>query len=151
MHIFLKILLIIIFLLPALSSNSQDRCGTVLYNQLLQKKHPSRPSEKIFEQWIKEKKRESEIRNRALGRMKSNEELYIIPVVVHVIHTGEEIGEGVNISDAQILSQIEVLNEDFRRLNADTVNTPDEFKLVAVDTGIEFKLSLRDPVGNPTD
>ncbi|MFC2123462.1 choice-of-anchor J domain-containing protein [Bacteroidota bacterium] len=151
MHKFLKDLAFIIFLIPALSSNSQDRCGTVLYNQLLEQKHPSRPSEKIFEQWIKEKKRESEIRNRILGRMKIHEEIYIIPVVVHVIHKGESVGEGTNISEAQIISQIEVLNEDFRRQNADTVNTPDMFKSVAVDTGIEFRLALRDPSGNPTN
>ena len=42
-----------------------------------------------------------------------------IPVVVHVLHRGEPVGTGRNISDAQIQSQIDVLNEDFRRLNAD--------------------------------
>jgi len=75
----------------------------------------------------------------------------VIPVVVHVIHNGEEVGQGVNISEEQIFSQIEVLNEDYRRLNPDTVNTPDMFKQVAVDTGIEFKLALRDPEGDPTN
>ena len=40
-----------------------------------------------------------------------NPNLKIIPVVVHVIHDG-----GVsNISDAQIQTQIDILNEDFRK------------------------------------
>ena len=47
--------------------------------------------------------------------------LIVIPVVVHVLHRGEAVGSGRNISLAQIQSQIEVLNEDFRRLNADAV------------------------------
>ena len=38
-----------------------------------------------------------------------------IPVVVHVVYNNNT----ENISDAQVLSQITVLNDDFRRLNAD--------------------------------
>lgn len=74
-----------------------------------------------------------------------------IPVVVHVIHDGEAIGTGTNISEAQILSQIEVLNEDYQMLNADTGSTPDVFKPFAADLEIEFKLAVRDPDGNPTN
>ena len=48
-----------------------------------------------------------------------------IPVVVHILyHQSEE-----NISDEKVFSQIRILNESFRRLNADTVNTPDAFKI----------------------
>ncbi|MBT8195482.1 MAG: PKD domain-containing protein, partial [Bacteroidia bacterium] len=71
----------------------------------------------------------------------------IIPVVVHVIH---EYGPE-NISKAQILDQIRILNEDFRRTNADTVNTPSAFLPVAADCNIEFKLATIDPNGNCTD
>lgn len=60
-----------------------------------------------------------------------------IPVVVHVIlHTSAE-----NISNAQIESQIDILNEDFRRNNADASNTPSDFTSVAADVEIEFILS----------
>jgi len=69
-----------------------------------------------------------------------------VPVVVHVVHrTATE-----NISDAQIQSQIAVLNQDFRRSNADAVNTPAPFAAVAVDTRIEFALAVRDPNCQPT-
>jgi PKD repeat protein len=69
-----------------------------------------------------------------------------IPVVVHVVyHTPEQ-----NISNAVVQSQIDVLNKDFRRLNADTVNTPPPFKPLGGDTRIEFVLAKRDPLGNPS-
>ncbi len=73
-----------------------------------------------------------------------------IPVVVHVLHQGEAVGTGRNISVAQIQSQIDVLNEDFRRLNADRTNTPAAFAGVASDPGFEFRLACQDPNGNAT-
>lgn len=73
-----------------------------------------------------------------------------IPVVVHVIHEGEAVGVGTNLSNAQVLSQIEVLNEDYQKLNADTSNTPSAYKPFAANLEIEFKLAVRDPDGNLT-
>lgn len=70
----------------------------------------------------------------------------IIPTVVHVIHQG-----GVeSISDEQVLSQFDVLNADFRRLNTDTVDTREIFRPVAADMGIEFCLATLGPDGQPT-
>jgi hypothetical protein len=74
----------------------------------------------------------------------------IIPVVVHIIHFGEAIGTGRNISDAQIRSQIEVLNQDYRRLNANRTATPFAFQSVAGDARIEFRLACLDPNGAST-
>ncbi len=74
----------------------------------------------------------------------------VIPVVVHVIHDGEPIGMGKNLSVAQIQSQIDVLNEDFRRLNADIYSIPSPFRGASMDTRIQFCLAVRDPAGNPT-
>ncbi len=65
-----------------------------------------------------------------------------IPVVVHVIYrTSNE-----NISEAQINSQIQVLNDDFRRMNSDATNTWSQ----AADTQIEFCLATVDPNGSAT-
>lgn len=65
-----------------------------------------------------------------------------IPVVVHVVYnTSSE-----NISDAQILSQITVLNDDFRRMNSDADNVWPQ----AADSQIEFCLASIDPSGNAT-
>jgi hypothetical protein len=69
-----------------------------------------------------------------------------IPVVVHVIwHDPSE-----NISDAQIFSQLDVMNEDFRKLNADTGVVRPLFAPIAGDAQIEFCLAQRDPQGNPS-
>ncbi|HEX2628226.1 MAG TPA: zinc metalloprotease, partial [Chitinophagaceae bacterium] len=64
-----------------------------------------------------------------------------IPVVVHILYHQQN----ENISDAQVNKQIEILNECFRRLNADTSNTPTRFAGVAADCEIEFQLAVSDP------
>jgi Pregnancy-associated plasma protein-A/Secretion system C-terminal sorting domain len=66
-----------------------------------------------------------------------------IPVVVHVIYSNSN----ENISDAQILSQIQVLNDDFRRMNSDADNTWSQ----AADTQIQFCMATVDPNGNATN
>ncbi len=70
-----------------------------------------------------------------------------IPVVVHVIYNTLE----QNISDTQIQSQINVLNADFRRFNADAASTPSAFVGVAADARLEFALAARDPNCKPTN
>ena len=73
---------------------------------------------------------------------KSVNGIITIPVVFHVVYrTSTE-----NISDAQIASQMQVLNDDFRRMNSDVDNTWPQ----AADTQIEFCLASFDPSGNPT-
>ena len=69
-----------------------------------------------------------------------------IPVVVHVVWNKEE----ENISDAQIQSQIDVLNQDFRKLNPDISQVPDPWKDITADLQIEFFLATKDPDGNST-
>lgn len=68
--------------------------------------------------------------------------IYRIPVVVHVVHNGQEVGTGPNISEAQVQSQIEVLNEDFRKKAGTNGDNS-----IGVDTQIEFYLAERDPDG----
>ncbi|MFT6760154.1 MAG: hypothetical protein ACJATS_001334 [Psychroserpens sp.] len=72
--------------------------------------------------------------------------IYQVPVVVHIVYnTPQE-----NISNELVYAQIARLNKDFRRLNADSVDTRAEFLPVAGDAGIEFYLAGIDPDGNPT-
>jgi hypothetical protein len=72
-----------------------------------------------------------------------------IPVVVHVVHNPASPAE--NISKAQIDSQIDVLNQDFRATNPDRVGVPSVWTNLIADCEIEFKLAEADPDGNPTD
>jgi len=74
-------------------------------------------------------------------------EVITIPVVVHVVNYAPD---PFLISDEKIHSQIVVLNKDFRKLNPDHLNTPDEFINLVADVGIEFRLATVDPDGNPT-
>ena len=68
-----------------------------------------------------------------------------IPCVIHVIwRTASQ-----NISTAQAQSQIDVLNEDFRRTNSNASSTLSQFLGVAADTEIQFCLATQDPQGNP--
>jgi len=66
--------------------------------------------------------------------------VYTIPVVVHVIHLGEAVGTGSNISDSQIAGAITGLNNRYRNLIGNSL-----------DIGIEFCLALRDPNGNASN
>ena len=75
----------------------------------------------------------------------SSPSIIIIPVVVHVVYNRDD----QNISAALIKSQIDILNKDFRRLNADASNTPASFRGMAADTYIEFRLAAFDPQGKP--
>jgi hypothetical protein len=72
--------------------------------------------------------------------------VHTIPVVVHIVYNTPE----QNLADSVIFNQIDRLNEDFRRLNADTVNLRDTFQTVVGDSFIEFELATEDPDGNPT-
>ncbi len=69
-----------------------------------------------------------------------------IPVVVHVVYNTTT----QNISTAQIQSQIDRLNLDFRKLNTDWTSTPSVWQSLVADYQIEFCLASRDPNGNTT-
>ena len=127
-------------------TRAQDKCGTVEHTNILLEKRLLREEREGFEEWLKEKRSLRELRASALDEMT----LIRIPVVIHIIHKGEAIGTGSNLSEEQILSQIKVLNTDFKRLNADSINTPTEFSAVAGKINIEFVLAKQDPNGQPT-
>ena len=82
------------------------------------------------------------ILEKSLYQGKVDGEVITIPVVVHVLYTNTTN----NISDAQIASQMQVLNQDFRRTNPDADNTWSQ----AADTEIQFQLASIDPNGNAT-
>jgi hypothetical protein len=72
--------------------------------------------------------------------------VYNIPVVVHVLWNTT----AQNISDAQIQSQIDVLNKDYQLLNADTSLVPTAFKSVVADCRVQFCMAQRTPAGLAT-
>jgi len=69
-----------------------------------------------------------------------------IPIVVHVVYKTA----AQNISDAQIKSQIDVLNADYRAKNTDISTVPAPFQPLIGDPRLQFELATTDPAGNPT-
>ncbi|TAE07469.1 MAG: hypothetical protein EAY72_14065 [Bacteroidetes bacterium] len=127
------------------------RCGSELNLPLIQQTNPMR-YQRIMELEEHTRRYVTTINNSTQNsRLVNPNSIIVIPVVVHVLHRGEAIGTGRNISLAQIQSQINILNEDFRRLNADRINTPIAFQTVAGDANLEFRLACVDPTGNITN
>ncbi|WNJ16327.1 M43 family zinc metalloprotease [Pontibacter sp. G13] len=121
--------------LVAQQTHDHEKCGTVHAWEMDNAQHPNMESREDFERWLQQQM--------AAGR--SSDTLITIPVIVHVIHQGENVGAGTNLSQSQIMSQFEVLNEDFRRKwNSPGHNThPD-----GADIKIEFCPAVVDTQGN---
>jgi len=97
----------------------------------------------VFEEWF------SKLEKSEFNRSAVNEdEIYTIPVVVHVLHNGEAIGVGKNLSDERVKGQIDILNNDYGKKEG----TPGfNINPVGVDTRIRFCLASLDPNGLPTN
>ena len=86
---------------------------------------------------------EKQIQQKMASSFKVDGSIITIPVVVHIVYNNAR----ENISLAQIQSQIDVLNEDFRRTNSDKENKWSQ----AADIEVEFCLASVDPNGQPTN
>ena len=72
--------------------------------------------------------------------------IYTIPVIVHVVYNTTT----QNISDAQINSQITVLNQDYQKLNSDVGLVPSVWTSLVANAQIRFCLATIDPNGAAT-
>lgn len=118
-------------------------CGTTQYEALLKKKNPNRQNKGQFEAWIAPKVAQAKSK-RLQKDGNNNNEVVTIPVVFHVIHNGSPVGTNENIADGQLLSQIEVLNEDFRKLEGSNGFNDNP---VGADMEINFCLAKQNPDG----
>ncbi len=140
-RILLSVLLFSVFTIHH-SALAQRNCATMsLYQQVIQ----NDPQQAIEYQNTKAQNRQYV--NAHIGE--TSKAIVTIPVVVHVVYNGAT----QNISDAQIQSQIAILNKDFRKLNTDVVptNVQTAFGSLRADSQIEFCLAVRDPNGNTTN
>lgn len=129
----------------AISPSGYVRCISNEYEEYLREQDPTRQTPAEFEAWIKpiiaQYQANGETNSQSGG-------IITIPVVVHVIHSGQPVGIAPNITDAQVQSQITVMNNDFRRI----AGTPGfNTNPVGADTQIQFVLAKVDPNGNPTN
>lgn len=118
-----------------------DKCITMYNDSVLRAKYPQMGTLDEFEKTL-QKRIETIKQLERTGRLKAA--VITIPVVVHVVHAGEAVGSGRNISQAQIQSQIETLNDDFRRKvgTRGYNNNP-----IGADIEIEFCLATTNPQG----
>ncbi|HRP59439.1 MAG TPA: M43 family zinc metalloprotease, partial [Vicingus sp.] len=140
-----KLLLSFVLMLVALITNAQlnqiqnnniEPCGfDQIHNELLNSDPSYRSKTEQFNDFAK---------NFSISTMKSGSVLRV-PVVVHVMHKGEAVGSGSNISEADINQGILQLNERFRKIPGSLGDGN------GVDVEIEFALAIRDPNGNCTN
>jgi hypothetical protein len=138
-----KIIRVTFYLLLSSSfvSAQQKECGAMENLEYLKSQDPQLENkmlqnEQAIQNWIQT--------NAASKSTKSV--IITIPVVVHIVYSNAL----ENISTAQVLLAIDRINQDFRRLNADTSATPSVFSAVGADCKIEFCLTTVDPNGNAT-
>jgi PKD repeat protein len=119
----------------------QDPCATMEQDSISRARYPQRGTLAEFEIAIQQ--RIDAIRQQQKGGKTQAVEISI-PIIVHVVHNGEAVGTGTNISQAQVQSQIAVLNEDFRKM----LGTPGyNTNPVGADIQINFCLSPVDENG----
>ena len=147
-----KIFLLAYFILFVSIGYSQGRCGYVSYMNHLYSKNPELKKQHDALNAIIKLRIEARKNLKVSQTSVVVEQVYEIPVVVHVIHNNPSgaIG-GTNILDAQVHTEMSVINLDYRRLNADTANTIAIYKGVAADIKVQFCLASLDPNGNPTN
>jgi PKD repeat protein len=75
-----------------------------------------------------------------------------IPIVIHVLFTtpANNTPAPSNITDRQITDAFAVINEDFRKANADTADIIPLFQPLIANVGFQFRLAKLDPNGNCT-
>ncbi len=128
------------FILFSASLFTQNKCGTTQYQMELEQTNPDikeqrQKLEKDVQRWISKNPNYQQ------------KTIITIPIVVHIVYNTNQ----QNISDQQIQSQIDVLNNDYRRTNIDAMMTPSVWTSVAADCEIEFCLASTDPNGNITN
>lgn len=119
------------------SSQVINKCGSdQIHNQLMQTDPVYAQKMLTYETYVQS------VQNSAQRTMGT---VYKIPVVVHVMHKGEAVGTGINVSDAAIQNAIQDLNEMYRKIPGTQGDGN------GVDVEIEYALAVRDPSGNCTN
>jgi len=132
-----KQFIIVLLVLNFSFSFGQDKpwCGAnKIYQKLLNAYPIYKTKSQQFEKYLQNA---SKVQNK---QNLSDTIIRVVPVVVHTIHNhGSE-----NIPDSVVYEQIQVLNEDFRKIQGTMGDGS------GVDVRIEFCLATIDTNGNPT-
>jgi zinc-dependent metalloproteinase lipoprotein len=154
----LKVIVLLLFSLTVQAQQENEVCGTGV---------PTTPWESVFQKLISENKRlisENQVQRQ---NIKQSTTIYTIPIIFHVIHSGEAIGTFPNISKEQINAQLTVLNQDFSGNGYNSSNYPSNAfinwvknqalpsanidylgRVKIADVAIQFGLATKDTLGN---
>ena len=118
-------------------------CSQPEQREKLLREHPEileleKSMEASTQEWIKNHK--GKLEKSTTGRI-------IIPFVFHVINEGGT----ENVSDAQLIDEVRIMNIDYNKLNADTADAVGNFKYIIANMGVEWRLAKLDPNGNCTN
>lgn len=148
-----KTLSVLFFFLITQLIWAQEKCASHTYERELRAKYPQLGTVQDFENWLSQKLVKSENTSKRVpttnGRVGGGP--FRVPVIIHIVYaTADALGDNSpNMSDAQAISQIRVLNEDFQRTNPDANQTRAVFKAMAgAFPDIEFYAATTDPLGN---
>ena len=127
------LLLLLTAMLPCLAAAQVKKCLTYESLQAFQSSNPNAQTDVQFEGWLKQAVKA----NAKNGTILSN---YTIPIIFHIVHNGEPVGVGANLSAVQIQQQIAQLNADFANASGSRYG-------VAANANIRFELAMMDPQG----
>lgn len=135
------------FLLLNLSTVAQLNCRSTEYKAELISKTPGLAVKlQEIESFTRQQLQQPTVAVTGIGHSGTASSVITIPVIVHILYNNSQ----ENISDAQVQSQIDVLNRDYRKLNADTARIPACFSSLAADCGFQFALAKVDTNGYAT-
>lgn len=126
---------------------TQRTCGTMDHHEYLKQTRPNYENDRIQYNQMLDQYLLDKAASKLAGTASAASTPTVIPVVVHVVYANAT----QSISLAQATSQVQVLNDDFAKLNTDASKvTQPTFSTVASGANIRFCLAQRDPNGNPT-
>jgi hypothetical protein len=146
---FRTIILFILIILLHFNHLTAQECGSRFDLKKLRQTDPA-----AYQEHLRLEKIISDYRQRITAnpnaRLIDNNGIITVPIVFHVIHKGEAVGLGTNISDARLIDQVAVLNECFSQSNDQSLIQP-FFKDFAGNPNIRFQLACYDPNGAGTN
>lgn len=143
----LKIASLVLYLLllnTAYAQNPPVRCATM---DVLRNKLAASPA--LRQRWIQrsaELRQKTDARINGIRILRETEDAVVIPVVFHIV-----LQNTAQVTDAQIIAQLDTLNKDYAGANEDASKILPAFKPLFGKTNIQFCLAQRTPDGDPTN
>lgn len=117
-------IVIFLFSIMAFGQIEHESCLSDIMNERMLRENPELRAElaQFEELWQKIQRGESDFLNKSI--IENGETIYEIPVVVHVIHTGNPVGGQYNKSDQEIIDWVQRANDVYSTV-ADDIDGPE--------------------------